>query len=131
MQFQSTNMSLFNMYWVHLSLPELYRQCCADLNQRNTVYTVLVNIDVLDICGAMIFVPWNCNEISSNVMWTIRNEAEKHLSELNKLTVWYVASVSGFMGWYVALLIKDCGCFCCSSKITHTKGKFFFGQFPR
>ena len=23
------------------------------------------------------FVLWNCNEISSNVMWTIRNEADK------------------------------------------------------
>ena len=31
----------------------------------------------------------------------------KQLSELNKLTVWYVISALGFMGWYVALLIKD------------------------
>ena len=31
----------------------------------------------------------------------------KHLTELNKLTVGYVTSASGFMGWYVALLKKD------------------------
>ena len=36
------------------SLPELYRQCCADLNQHNTVCAILVTIDVLDTCGAMI-----------------------------------------------------------------------------
>ena len=44
LQFQSTNISLLHMYRAHLSLPELYRQCCADLNQ----------IDVLNTCGAMI-----------------------------------------------------------------------------
>ena len=42
------------MYRVHLSLPELYRQCCADLNQHNTVCTILVKIDVLDTCRAII-----------------------------------------------------------------------------
>ena len=31
------------MYRAHLTLPELYRQCCADLNQ----------IDVPNTCGAM------------------------------------------------------------------------------
>ena len=34
LQFQSTNISLLHMYWVHLSLPELHRQCCADLYVR-------------------------------------------------------------------------------------------------
>ena len=29
-------------------------QCCADLNQLNTVCTILVKRDVLDTCGAMI-----------------------------------------------------------------------------
>ena len=51
LQFQSTNISLLHMYRVHLSLPELYRQCCA---QHNTVCTILVKIDVLDTCGVMI-----------------------------------------------------------------------------
>ena len=54
LQFQSMNISLLQMYRVHLSLPELYKQCCADLNQHNTVCTILVKIDVLDTCGAMI-----------------------------------------------------------------------------
>ena len=35
LQFQSTIM-LLHMCRVHLSLSELYRQCCADLNQHNT-----------------------------------------------------------------------------------------------
>ena len=47
LQFQSTNISL-QMYRANLSLPELYRQCCADLNQRNIVCTILVKIDVLN-----------------------------------------------------------------------------------
>ena len=42
------------MYQVHLSLPELYRQRCADLNQHSTVCTTLVKIDVLNTYGAMI-----------------------------------------------------------------------------
>ena len=54
LQFQSTNISLLHMYRVHLSLPELHRQCCADLNYHNTVCTILVKIDVLNTCGAMI-----------------------------------------------------------------------------
>ena len=54
LQFQSTKISLLHMYRVHLSLPELHRQCCADLNDHNTVYTILVKIDVLNTCGAMI-----------------------------------------------------------------------------
>ena len=54
LQFWSTNISLLHMYWVHLSLPELYRQCCVNLNQHNTVCAILVKIDVLDTCGAMI-----------------------------------------------------------------------------
>ena len=54
LQFQSTNISLLHMYRAHLSLPELYRQCCGDLNQHNTVCTILVKIDVLDTCAAMI-----------------------------------------------------------------------------
>ena len=53
LQFQSTNISLLHMYRVHLSLPELYRQCCADLNQHNTVCIILKKIDVLDTCGAI------------------------------------------------------------------------------
>ena len=30
LQLESTNISLLHMYQVHLSLPELYKQCCAD-----------------------------------------------------------------------------------------------------
>ena len=48
LQFQSTNISLLHMYRAHLSLPELYRQL------HNTVYTILIKIDVLNKCGAMI-----------------------------------------------------------------------------
>ena len=54
LQFQSKKISLLHMYRVHLSLPELHRQCCADLNYHNTVCTILVKIDVLNTCGAMI-----------------------------------------------------------------------------
>ena len=36
------------MYQAHLSLPELYRQL------QNTACTILVKIDVLNKCGAMI-----------------------------------------------------------------------------
>ena len=54
LQFQSTNISLLHIYRAHLSLPELYRQCCADLNQHNTVCTILLKADVLNTCGAMI-----------------------------------------------------------------------------
>ena len=43
------------MYQAYLSLPELYRQCCADLNQHNTICTILVKIDVFNTCGAMIY----------------------------------------------------------------------------
>ena len=53
LQFQSTNISLLHMYRAHLSLPELYRQCWADLNQPNTVCIILVKIHVLSICGTM------------------------------------------------------------------------------
>ena len=42
LQFQSTNISLLYMYRVHLSLPELYRQCCADLNQYKTAWIVFL-----------------------------------------------------------------------------------------
>ena len=49
----------------------------------------------------------------------------KHLSELNKLTVWYVTSVSGFMGWYVALFWEDYRYFCCSSQNNLMKGEIF------
>ena len=42
------------MYRANLSLPELYRQCCADLNQHNIVCTILVKIDVLNTYGVMI-----------------------------------------------------------------------------
>ena len=48
LQFQSTNISLLHMYQAHLSLPELYRQL------QNTACTILVKIDVLNKCGAMI-----------------------------------------------------------------------------
>ena len=54
LQFQSTKIPLLHMYRVHLSLPELHRQCCADSNYHNTVCTILVKIDVLNTCGAMI-----------------------------------------------------------------------------
>ena len=40
------------------------------------------------------------------------------------MTVWYITSASGFMGWFVALLTKDCRYFCCYSKINLMKGKF-------
>ena len=39
--------------------------------------------------------------------------------------------VSGLMGWYVALLIKDCRYFCCSSNINLIKGKDFLVSFRR
>ena len=55
LQFQSMNISLLHMYRAHLSLPELYRKCCADLNQHNSVRIILVKIDVLNTCGALIF----------------------------------------------------------------------------
>ena len=44
------------MYQVHLSLPELHRQCCADFETSTTLFagTILVKIDVLNTCGAMI-----------------------------------------------------------------------------
>ena len=54
LQFQSTNISLLHMYRVYLSLPALHRQCYADLNQYKTACTILVKINVLDTCGAMI-----------------------------------------------------------------------------
>ena len=54
LQFQSTNISLLHMYGVHLSLPELYRQWCADFEISTTVCTILVKIDVLNTCGAVI-----------------------------------------------------------------------------
>ena len=68
-----------------------------------------------------------CVLISSNL---IRNEADKTF-ELNKLTVWYVTAAPGFMGWYVAFLIKDFRYFCCSSKVNLMKVNFSFGQFPK
>ena len=49
-----SNISLLHMYQAHLSLPELYRQCCAGINQHNTVCAILVKIDVLNTCGAVI-----------------------------------------------------------------------------
>ena len=54
LKFQSTNISLPRMYRAHLSLPGLYRHCCAELNQHSTVCTILVKIDVLTTCGTMI-----------------------------------------------------------------------------
>ena len=54
LQFRSTNISLLYMHWENLSWPELHRQCCADLNQHNTVCTILVKVDVINTCGAMI-----------------------------------------------------------------------------
>ena len=44
------------MYQVRLSLPELNRQCCADFQISTTLFvgTILVKIDVLNTCGAMI-----------------------------------------------------------------------------
>ena len=45
--------SLLHIYRAHLYLPELYRQCCADLNQHNTVCIILVKIDVLNTCWTM------------------------------------------------------------------------------
>ena len=48
------------MYQVHLSLPDLYKQCCADFEISTTlVCTTLVKIDVLDTYGAMMFILWN------------------------------------------------------------------------
>ena len=31
------------------------------------------------------FVLWNCNDISSNVMWTIRNQADKTFVRIKKI----------------------------------------------
>ena len=47
------------------------------------------------------------------------------MSELNKLTAWYVTSVSGFMGWCVALFWEDCRYFCCCSQNNLLKGEIF------
>ena len=49
----------------------------------------------------------------------------KHLPELNILTVWYVTSVSGFTGWYVALFWEDYEYFCWSSLNNLMKGENF------
>ena len=46
--------SLLHMYWLHLSLPELYGQCCVDFEISTIVCTILAKIDVLDTCGEMI-----------------------------------------------------------------------------
>ena len=48
------NISLLHMCWVQLFLPELYRKCCADFKISTTVCTILVRINVLNTCGAMI-----------------------------------------------------------------------------
>ena len=42
--------------YLHLSLPELNRQCCADFEISTTLFvgTILVKIDVLNTCGVMI-----------------------------------------------------------------------------
>ena len=55
LKFQSMNISLLHMCWVHLSLPELCRECCADFKISTTVCTILLRINVLNTCRAMIF----------------------------------------------------------------------------
>ena len=42
------------MCWVHLFLPELYRKCCDHFEISTTVCTILVRINVINTCGAMI-----------------------------------------------------------------------------
>ena len=37
LRFQSTNILLLYMYRVHLTIPELYRQCCADFEISTTL----------------------------------------------------------------------------------------------
>ena len=49
----------------------------------------------------------------------------KHLSDLNKLTVWYVTSVPGFACWYVALFWEGYIYFCCPSENNLMKGAIF------
>ena len=41
------------------------------------------------------------------------------------MTVWYATSVSGFMGWYVALFWEDYRYFCYSSQNNLMKGEIF------
>ena len=63
--------------------------------------------------------------ILSNVCGTSEMKLIKHLSQLNKSTVWYVTAVLGFMGWYVALFWEDCKYFCCSSQNNLMKSEIF------
>ena len=107
-------------------------------NSRNAIpkYKHIIASHELSTCIKYINLYQNCTDsavlIWSNVMLNIRNEVDKDLSELKRITVWwYVTSGSEFMEWYIALLIKDCRYFCCSSKINLMKGKFFFGQFRK
>ena len=48
----------------------------------------------------------------------------KHLSEVNKLTFWYVTSASGFIEWW-ALFWENYRYFSCSSQNNLTKGEIF------
>ena len=104
-------------------------------NKKQQKWNSNVLIYHCSTCIEDIYLYQNCTDsvvlIWSNVIWNIRNEVDKHLSELNKLTLWCVTSASGFMEWYAALLIKDCRYFWWYSKINLMKGKFFFGQYPK
>ena len=77
------------MYRVHLSLPELNRQCCADFEISTTLFvgTILVKIDVLNTCGAMICSYFRIVMRFHRMYGQSEMKQIKHLSELNKLNV--------------------------------------------
>ena len=62
---------------LHLSLSELYRQCCADFKISTTLYNSGKDRCTQYMWSNDMSVLWNCNKISSNIIWTIRNEADK------------------------------------------------------
>ena len=60
---------------------------CRFRNQHNTVCTILVKIDVLDTCGAMICSYFRIVMRFHRMCKQSEMKQIKHLSELNKLTV--------------------------------------------
>ena len=64
-------------------------------------------------------------------MWNIINEVDKKLVRIKNINVWYLTSVSGFLGWHVALIWEDSRYFYCSSQINHMKDETFLWSFPK
>ena len=80
--------SLLHIYRAHLYLPELYRQCCADLNQHNTVCIILVKIDVLNTCG-----PMTCFHFGTAFLLFFLKILFTHLSK--------IARSCSYMDWFL------------------------------